>query len=73
MHDFRDNSYRQSVTLLLLLIILWKNISIHTIWGPPEYYNQKQNKVLSFNMEKIDFQTTNAPNLIFKHDTYMAY
>ena len=50
------------------------------IWGDPNYYYQKivedspvitTKKVLSFNMEKMDFQLPSAPNLVIERETYM--
>jgi len=52
-----------SITLLLFVTILQK---IKTIWEQLNNYNQKQNKDLSFNMEKMDFLPPNSPNLVFE-------
>ena len=49
-----------------------ENIIINTIWGQSLYYNQKQTKVLSFNMEKMAFLPPSAPYVIFERETYMA-
>ena len=55
-HDFRNHSYRCQTASACNYPS--ENI---LIWGQPDYYNQKQYKVLSLNMEKMDFLAPCAP------------
>ena len=38
-----------------------------------DYYNQKQNEVLYFNMENTDFLPPIVPSLVFARETYTLY
>ena len=60
MHHIASScNYLQTVSLL------------YTIWEQPDYYNQ--DKVISINMEKMDFLSSSAHNLVFERETCMAY
>ena len=43
-----------------------------TICGQSDYYNQKQTKILSFNMDKSDF-LPQVPPTVFERETNIAY
>ena len=50
-----------------------EHIDILGYLGTAQLLQPKQNKVLSFNMEKLDFLPWSDPNLVLERDTYMAY
>ena len=57
MDEFCDPSYQLAAIAFEITSCNYRseNIAINTVWRQPDYYNKKENKVLSFNMEKVYF------------------
>jgi len=72
MHYFRDHSYRQCHTASACNYTS-ENKTINSIWGESDYYNQKLNRDLSFNIGETASLPPSAPSLVFERNTYTAY